>query len=234
MLEAEQASRVMILYAENWIYAPSIHKEREIVEKTGAQILWMIGEESHSGSHSDAYGKWALSGGGVMLAKGCHPLTRSPHFRDEGFIRTGYEDIDDLSMMHVVFYDGTVADIFASDIVLGGIHNELEVVANNHRTICRINPSDAMQSYNPRASQFDGIYVVEKIGTKEGWSNPAPDEDWATGYPQEIDAFYRNALAGEAPECGSGLGADAMLTIYSAYVSADRGGAETGIELIDV
>ena len=32
MLEAEKESRGKILYAENWVYAPSIQKEREIIE----------------------------------------------------------------------------------------------------------------------------------------------------------------------------------------------------------
>ena len=52
MLEAERQSKGRLLYAENWVYAPSIQKEREILEKTGGQILWIHGEEAHSGSHS--------------------------------------------------------------------------------------------------------------------------------------------------------------------------------------
>src|SRR5262249_11259767 len=44
MLAAEAKSSAMILYAENWVYAPAIQKEREIIEKTGAQVLWMHGE----------------------------------------------------------------------------------------------------------------------------------------------------------------------------------------------
>lgn len=262
MLEAEKKSDARILYAENWVYAPAIQKEREIVEKTGAQLLWIKGEESHSGSHSAAYGSWELSGGGVMLAKGCHPLTaalylksvegrtrngtpirpraisarahavtRSSSFRDAGFIRTGYRDIDDLSMMHVIFEDDTVADIVASDLILGGIQNRLEVAANNHRTICNINPSDAMKTYNPAEAQLADIYIVEKLGTKQGWMNPAPDEDWITGYPSEIAAFYRSVAFGEAPECDSALGSDTIMTIYAGYVSAQQGGAEVAVPL---
>ncbi|MHC4166894.1 MAG: hypothetical protein ACYSWQ_08055, partial [Planctomycetota bacterium] len=75
---------------------------------------------------------------------------------------------------------------FASDIILGGIHNWLEVSANNHRTVCNINPNTAMKTYNQVDANFDDIYVVEKTGTKQGWSNPSPDEDWFTGYPQEM------------------------------------------------
>ena len=67
MLDAESKSKGRILYAENWIYAPSIQKEREIIEKTGAQILWIHGEEAHSGSHAATYAYWKFSGGGVMI-----------------------------------------------------------------------------------------------------------------------------------------------------------------------
>ncbi len=38
MLMEEEKSKGRILYAENWVYAPSVQKEREIIEKTGAQV----------------------------------------------------------------------------------------------------------------------------------------------------------------------------------------------------
>ncbi len=257
---AEADSTARLCYAENWVYAPAIQKEREVLEKTGAQILWMHGEEAHSGSHASTYGEWKFSGGGSMIGKGCHPqtaalylkvvegrtrdgkpirpkavsarthaLTRLEAFRDEGHIRSNYHDIEDFSLMHIVFEDGTVATIFASDVVVGGIHNWLEVVANNHRSACNINPNTAMQTYNPVEGNFDDIYVVEKIGTKQGWSCPAPDEDWITGYPHEMEAFYRTIASGEALESDSRLAADAISCIYSAYVSAQKGGAEVPV-----
>jgi predicted dehydrogenase len=261
MLEAENKSKGRILYAENWIYAPSIQKEREIIEKTGAQILWIHGEEAHSGSHATTYAYWKFSGGGVMIGKGCHPLTaalylkrvegnarngkpirpkavtartaaltRLEKFEDKGHIRCDYHDIDDFSLMHVIFEDGTIANIFASDIILGGIHNWLEVSANNHRTICNINPNTAMKTYNPVDSYFSDIYVVEKTGTKQGWSNPSPDEDWFTGYPQEMEAFYRTIAYDDTLESTSDLAADCISTIYSAYISAEKTGTEVPIQ----
>jgi len=260
MLEAEAKSKAMILYAENWVYAPAIQKEREIIEKTGAQVLWMHGEEAHSGSHSKAYGLWRLNGGGALIGKGVHPLTaalylkrvegrmrdgrpirpasvsarthkltRLQGFLDRGFLRTDYHDVEDFSATHVVFEDGTVADIFASEIVMGGIHNWLEIVANNHRTLCNINPNTAMQTYNPVDEQFRDIYVVEKIGTKQGWAPTASDEDFITGFPQEIEAFYAAITTGEPPESDSRLGADCIATVYSAYVSAERKGTEIAV-----
>ena len=260
MLDAERKSKGRILYAENWVYAPAIQREREVLEKTGAQILWMHGEEAHSGSHNPTYAYWKYSGGGVMIGKGCHPLTaalylkrvegrardgnpikpkavsarthaltRLPNFRDEGHIRRDYYDIDDFSVMHVVFEDDCVATVFASDIILGGIHNWLEVAANNHRTLCNINPNTAMQVYNPLEANFDDVYTVEKIETKQGWTHMPPDEDWFTGYPQETEAFYRAVAYGDPVESDSGLAADAISTIYSAYVSAERKGAEVAV-----
>ena len=257
MLEAEKDSQGLIMYAENWIYAPSIQKEREMLEKSGAQILWMHGEESHSGSHSLSYGQWKLSGGGSMMGKGCHPLsaaiyfkhvegrtrngvpirpkfvsarthaiTRMPGFQDEGHLKTTYKDIEDFSMLHVVFEDGTIADVFACELVLGGVHNWIEVNTSNHRTICNINPNTAMQAYTPSADHFKDVYILEKIETKAGWSSVSPDEGWFAGYQHEMDAFYRSAAYGEPVESNSSLAADVISTIYSGYVSAERKGAE--------
>ena len=97
-----------------------------------------------------------------------HSLTRLDGFVDSGHLRTDYHDVEDFAMIHVTFEDGTIAMVFASEIVMGGIHNWLEVCANNHRAVCNLNPNDMMQTYNPVDTQFDDIYVVEKTGTKQG------------------------------------------------------------------
>jgi predicted dehydrogenase len=264
MMAAEHASRGRLLYAENWVYAPAVQKEREILEKTGGQILWVHGEESHSGSHSTDYAYAARCGGGVLVGKGCHPLTaalylkrvegrarqgrpirprtvsarthaltRLPAFRDEGHLRADYYDIEDFSVMHVELDDGTVADVFASDIVLGGIHNWLEVCANNHRAVCNINPNTALMTYNPREENFRDVYVVEKIGTKQGWACTSPEEDWFAGYPQEMEAFYRTVAYGEPLESDIRLAADAIATIYAAYLSASRAGQAVEVSLCE-
>ncbi len=264
LLEAEKASKGTILYAENWIYAPAVQKEREIIEKTGAQILWIQAQQGHSGSHSQDYGKWRLSGGGSLMGKGSHPLsaaiylkhtegrvrfgkpihpktisarthalTRMPNFENQGHLRDSYTDIEDYAIIHIVFEDGTIADITASELVHGGVKNRVEVHANNHRSICNITPNDAMQTYNPVDENFSDIYVVEKTGTKEGWSNISPDEGWFNGYQHEMEAFYRS-MAEEIPvESNSSLGADVIATIYAGYVSAEKGGIETPITILE-
>lgn len=257
VLVAAKAAGKTVCYAENWVYAPAIQKEREMLIKSGGQILWIIGEESHSGSHSPYYGIWRFSGGGSLVGKGCHPLsaalylkreegearngaalrpatvsarthaiTRLKSYRDEGFLRTGYQDIEDYGQIHVTFTDGMVADIFSSELVLGGVHNWLEVIANNHRTRCNLNPIDALETFNAKEELFKDIYVTEKIGTKQGWSRPAPDEDWQHGYPQEFQDFMESIYAGREPLSGMDLARDTIAVIYAGYLSAERGGAE--------
>ena len=264
LLDAEIVSKGKILYAENWVYAPAIQKEREVIEKTGAQILWIQAQQSHSGSHSPDYGNWRLSGGGSLMGKGCHPLaaaiylkhvegrvrngvpirpatisarthaiTRMRGFNNEGHLKDGYKDVEDYASVHLVFDDGTVADIIASELLQGGVKNYVEVHANNHRTICNITPNDAMLTYNPVEENYKDIYVVEKTGTKQGWSFMSPDEAWFNGYQHEMDAFYRSIAFNEPIESNSRLAADVITVIYTAYVSAERHGAEVPVSIFN-
>jgi len=260
ILAAAGASGNRVCYAENWIYAPAVQKEREILAKSKGQVLWMLGEQSHSGSQSPYYGSWRFSGGGSMMGKACHPLsaalylkrvegemrdgtpilpstisarthemTRLPGYRNEGFLRTAYEDVEDYAQLHVTFTDGTVADIFSTELVMGGVHNWLEVVANNHRTRCNLNPVDALETFNPREDILRDVYVTEKLSTKQGWSHPAPDESWQHGYPQEFQDFMESIYYGREPLAGMGLARDAIATIYAGYLSGERGGAEVAV-----
>jgi predicted dehydrogenase len=260
IVDAAQKNQVKLCYAENWVYAPSIQKEAEVLRATGGQILWIQGEESHSGSHSPAYGIWQKAGGGSLVGKGCHPLTaalylkrvegeardgrplrpvavsartheltRNSAYRDDKRLRTDYRDVEDFCQVHVVFEDGFVADILSTEIVMGGVHNWLEVFANNHRMRCNINPTDACVLYNPEEKQLEDVYVVEKIGTKQGWSFPSPDEDWMTGYPQELVDFVNAIREDREPQSGAGLALDTVATMYAAYCSAEKRGAEVEI-----
>jgi predicted dehydrogenase len=160
-----------------------------------------------------------------------HEITRSPRFVSKGFLRTDYHDIEDYCQIHVVFEDGMVADVFASEIVMGGVHNWIEVFANNHRTRCNLSPVNAMELYNPAEEQLKDVYIVEKIGTKQGWSTPAPDENFMFGYPQEIQDFVEAIAAGREPKSGMLVASDSVGVLYAAYVSAEKKGAEVEVPL---
>ena len=247
-------------YAENYIYAPSVQEERRLIESSKAQVLRMVAEESHSGSHAPTYGDWSQQGGGALFVKGCHPLggvlylkrkegmardgqpirpatvtsrthtlTKLPAFEDRGYLRTGYKDAEDFGALHVVFEDGTVADVFASDVVLGGVYDYVEVFANNHRTRCRITPIGVVELYSPAHKEFAGLPLLEKVTSNEGWIPVSPEREWARGFRQEMQDFCECFHDGRDPECNLDLALDITLTLYAAYVSADDQGREVAI-----
>ena len=247
---------VVFGYAENFVYAPAVQKERELIERTQAQVLRMLGEESHSGSHSSDYGIWNRSGGGSLVGKGCHPLTallylkrveglatrgspirprtvtgrvhkltRVKDYRDAGFLRTNYHDIEDYGWMHVEFDDGTVGDVVTGETTLGGIYDYIEVFANNHRTRCRLNPVNMLDVYNPDHEQMKDLYLVEKLTTNEGWAPVSASENFTMGYQDEMQDFVSCAATGREPISNLALAVDTMLVIYGAYLSDERGGA---------
>ena len=124
-----------------------------------------------------------------------------------------------------------VADIFASEIVMGGVHNWLEIFANNHRARCNMSPTNAMELYNPSEEQLADVYLMEKLGTKQGWSNPAPDENFMFGYPQEIQDFMEAISTGREPKSGMLAAGDSVAVLYAAYLSAERNGREVRVPL---
>src|SRR5579872_4166236 len=215
----------------------------------------MLGDESHSGSHSDNYGSWVTSGGGSLMGKACHPLTamlylkreegllnggkpvraesvnasvhevtRLREYRNVGFLRTKYNDVEDYAQLHVTFSDGTVGDVFSSELVLGGIYSWLEVFANNHRTRCRISPVPVLDTYTPREELMKEVYVMEKIETKQGWNNPSPEENWFNGYYQEIQDFMECVYFDRDPLSDIELGRECIKVMYGGYVSAQNSG----------
>ena len=132
-------------------------------------------------------------------------------------------DVEDWGSMLIVFDDGTVAQISASDAVLGGIRNQLAVYGAKAVVFCNINPNDAVQAYAPDPGIFAGEYITEKIETKAGWTSPQPDEDWMTGYPQEMQDFVESVALGREPLSSGALARDVIAVIYAAYLSAAEG-----------
>jgi len=152
-------------------------------------------------------------------------LTGTEAFEKEEkhYLRTGWQDVEDWGIIVVKFDDGSVAEVRAADITLGGVHNYLEAYLSNARLRANINPNDACVAYAPETHIFEPEYIVEKIETKAGWSFPSPDEDWMQGYPQEVADFVRAVAEDRAPVSGFRLARDVAVVLYAAYVSAEEG-----------
>jgi predicted dehydrogenase len=132
-------------------------------------------------------------------------------------------DVEDWGSMLVRFDDGTVAQVSAADVVLGGIRNQLAIYAAKAVILCNINPNDSVQAYAPDGTVFGDEYITEKIETKAGWTFPQPDEDWMTGYPAELQDFVESVAVGREPLSGGPLARDVLAVIYGAYLSAAEG-----------
>ncbi|HLZ25866.1 MAG TPA: Gfo/Idh/MocA family oxidoreductase [Chloroflexota bacterium] len=90
MVEATHRAGVQLMYAENWVYAPSIAKADRLATAAGGAILEMRGGECHSGSHSPYSKQWRTAGGGALLRLGVHPIGAMLHLkRQEGLRRWG-------------------------------------------------------------------------------------------------------------------------------------------------
>ena len=91
MIEAARRGGVSLMYAENWVYAPSIVKADRLATAAGGAILEMRGGECHSGSHSPYSKRWRSTGGGALLRLGVHAIGAMLHLkRQEGLRRNGH------------------------------------------------------------------------------------------------------------------------------------------------
>lgn len=90
MTAAAAGAGVLLMYGENWVYAPAITRARELLTAAQATILEMRGFEAHSGSHSPFSMRWRDAGGGALIRLGAHPIGAMLELkRAEGLARNG-------------------------------------------------------------------------------------------------------------------------------------------------
>tara|TARA_B100001123_G_scaffold430528_1_gene550608 strand:+ start:18157 stop:19326 length:1170 start_codon:yes stop_codon:yes gene_type:complete len=256
MGEAVRESGIRFCYAENWVYAPSVQKANHILSQSDNTILRFVGEESHSGTHSEYAKLWRTSGGGSLINKGCHPLGAVLYLKynegrrkigkpirpksvtaevahltevksfvkeEEKYIKTGWQDCEDWASMMITFEDDTVAQITASDMVLGGIHNVLTVYSSKAVVQCNMNPNSSMLTYAPRDKFLGDEYIREKLETRAGWQLTNPDEDWMNGFPHELQDFCEAIAYDREPKSTMELARDVLVVCYGAYLAAEQG-----------
>ena len=133
-------------------------------------------------------------------------------------------DVEDWGCLIIEFEDGIHAVVMATDGMLGGTRNSMEVYLSH--AVVRINmcSNTAVEVYAPDSGIFGDEYLVEKLETKAGWNFPSPDEDWERGYPQELDDFIDAILNDREPLSGLDLAEEIVNVVYSGYLSAETGG----------
>lgn len=256
MVTAAEKAGVLLMYGENWVYAPSLTKVAELAAKAGGTILDMRGGECHCGSHTEFSKIWYHAGGGALIRLGAHPvgamiylkrkeglarsgkpirpvsvvaevgdLSRIPSVQKEqkDWIVKGWKDVENWGSAILTFEDGSRGIVWASDTLLGGMESRLDLFLSNCHFKCNMSPSELVQAYAPDAEIFGDGYIIEKGGTKGGWSTPMPDEDWTSGHQLMCQAFVDSVAEGKAVESDGTLGMEVVKVIYSAYLAAVEG-----------
>lgn len=256
MLAAADKAGVKLMYAENWLYCPAVHKAMRLVKASGGTIFEIRAQECHSGSHATYAKTWKYAGGGAIIRLAPHPiataiylkqeeglqrsgqpikvtsvtaevadLSKMPSFRaeDPKWVVADWQDVENWGTIIMNFEDASRAIISASDIVLGGMEDTLQIFMSNARIDCDMTHSGMMRAFAPDPSVFADEYIMEKVDTKAGWSYPSVDEEWLLGYPQEIRDFVEAVAYDREPLATAELGRQVVEVIYAAYQSAEEG-----------
>jgi predicted dehydrogenase len=250
---AIKATGKLFMYAEDWIYAPAVTKTAEILRATKDKILFMKGEESHSGSHAAHAAQWAMTGGGSLIRMGCHPLAAVLHLKqveakargetigvasvtcdvgnvtaclrpdERSFIKAKPVDVEDWGTLSLTFSDGTKAVVFSGDMIMGGVRNLIETYTSGGSLFANITPNTHMMSYQTSEEKLAGVYITEKVDRKTGWQYVCLEEEWTRGYLQEIQDFMECASTGRPPLSDLALAFETTKVNYAGYLAAEEG-----------
>jgi predicted dehydrogenase len=250
---AIKASGRLFMYAEDWVYAPAVAKIVEILNATKDKILFMKGEESHSGSHAAHAAQWAMTGGGSLIRMGCHPLSAMLYLKqvearargekitvsavsadvgnvatclradERAYIKAKPVDVEDWGTLTMTFSDGTKSTVFSGDMIMGGVRNLVEAYTNGGSLFANITPNNHLMSYMTDEEKLAGVYVTEKVDRKTGWQYICLEEEWTRGYLQEIQDFMECVAHGREPLAGPELARETIKVNYAGYWSADEG-----------
>src|SRR5207342_551715 len=243
----------LFMYAEDWIYAPAVTKTAEIIKATKDKILFMKGEESHSGSHAAHAAQWAMTGGGSLIRMGCHPLSAVLYLKqieakargeqitvtavtadggnvaacltpqERTYIKSNPVDVEDWGMLTLTFSDGTKSTVFSGDMIMGGVRNVVETYTNGGSLFANITPNNHLMSYLTDEEKLAGVYITEKVDRKTGWQYICLEEEWTRGYLQEIQDFMECVVQKREPLADLALAHETIKVNYAAYWSADEG-----------
>ncbi|MHC2538109.1 Gfo/Idh/MocA family protein [Bradyrhizobium diazoefficiens] len=240
----------LFMYAEDWIYAPAVTKTAEIIKATKDKILFMKGEESHSGSHAAHAAQWAMTGGGSLIRMGCHPLSAVLYLKqvearargeiirvtgDVGNVTAGLKpeertyikanpvDVEDWGTLTATFSDGTKATVFSGDMIMGGVRNLIETYTSGGSLFANITPNTHLVSYQTSEEKLANVYVTEKVDRKTGWQYVCLEEEWTRGYLQEIQDFMECAATSRQPLSDLALAYETIKVNYAGYWAAEEG-----------
>ena len=248
-----ETSDKKFMYAENFVYATPVQKAAELIRAKKSKVLFMKGEESLKGSSSPVAGKWCKTGGGILVRTGTHPLTGMLWLKQQEAAARGEtitvksvsadvgvttacltehehrhicarpEDVEDYAAVTVTFSDGTKCLTIASDTVLGGSKNYIEVFSNDSTLVCNITPTDILNTYFLDEDGLEDVYLAEMLPAKLGWNKAFVSDEVIRGYMGELQDFMEAIAYDREPASGFDIAYEATKIMYAAYLSAEEG-----------
>ena len=249
---AEQSGR-LVMYAENYLYATPIRRAAELLRAKGSKILLMKGEESTPGSMSAGAGQWSTIGGGPLQRIGCHPLAGMLHLKqvesesrgetiavtsvlaDTGvtthclreeelrYLAARPGDVEDFGTLTLTFSDGTKCLMIATDVVLGGTKNYIEVYGSDGVLLCNLTPTDLLSTYFPDEKGIEHIQLAEMLPSRLGWNKAFVSDEVIRGYMDELTDFMEAVALRRPPLSSLDLAILVTKVLYAGYCSAEEG-----------
>lgn len=241
------------MYAENFVYATPIQKAAELIRAKKSKILFLNGFVGLKGSSSPVSGKWNKTGGGQLVRNGTHPLSgmlwlkqQEAQARGEKItiksvsadvgrttaclsehehrhISAHPEDVEDYAAVTVTFSDGTKCLTVASDTVLGGTLNTVDIFCNDSALRCNITPPKLLDTYFLDEDGIEDIALGEMLPSKLGWNTAFVSDEVIRGYMGELQDFINAVAYDRQPASGFELAYETAQIMYAAYLSAEEG-----------
>lgn len=125
--------------------------------------------------------------------------------------------------MIITFSDGSKASVTATDTLLGGSKNSLELYCNDAVINCNITMSNLMSTYFLDENRLEDVYISEMLPAKTGWNYPFLEDEIIRGYTDEMRDFMEAVYFDREPKSGFRLAYDTVRLTYAAYQSAELG-----------
>ncbi len=231
MIAACKSKGVLLLYAEELLFAPKYVRAKTLVDEGAVGTPFLVKQsEEHSGPHMPWFWDVNRSGGGVLLDMGCHsveytrwvlgkPPVKSVTAYLGTFVHATRTKGEDHSFCIVEYEGNKVVMVEDSWAKGGGVDDRCEIYGDKGHTRADLLRGSSLLTYSDEGYG----YAVEKAGTTKGYTFTMFEETWNYGFPQEMQHFVNCMLGKETPMETGEDGREVLKILYAAYQSAGEG-----------
>ena len=233
MVAACARAGVVLMYAENLLFAPMYARVRDLARSGAAGTPFLVKQsQSHGGPYSPWFWDIDRAGGGVLLDMGCHSIhsicwtigawpeaVTATLGRYAHGAKTAGEDHATV-LLH--FANGALG-IAENSWAMPGGEDRLEVFGPQGRLVANLERGPAISMYLAAGSGD-----AAAAGPRGGWQYATYEEAWEFGFPQELQHFV-DVCAGRQELRSSGSDGRRVLEIICAAYESARTGARVAL-----